>query len=182
MRIIICLTGMPGSGKSMISEIAKRMGITTITMGDVIREEAKNRNIEPTLNNLGWLMMEMRKTMGANIIALKCIEKIKKIDSNKILIEGVRNLEEVEEFRKIGNVVIVAVHASPKTRFRRLVDRGRSDDPKTWEEFQERDFKELEIGIGKVIALADKVIINEGTKEELEENTLKILEEMMDNL
>jgi len=169
---------MPGAGKTVVSEIIRKKGIPTISMGDIIREEAEIRNIKPTANNLGQLMIEMRKTMGANIIAVRCIEKIKKINSDRILVEGVRNLEEVEEFKKVGEVITIAVHASPKTRFKRLISRGRDDDPKTWKEFQERDFRELEVGIGKVIALADKVIINEGTIEELEKNTFKILEEV----
>lgn len=169
---------MPGAGKTVVSEIIRKKDIPTISMGDIIREEAEIRNIKPTANNLGQLMMEMRKTMGANIIAVRCIEKIKKISSDRILVEGVRNLEEVEEFKKVGEVITIAVHASPKTRFKRLISRGRNDDPKTWNEFQERDFRELEVGIGKVIALADKIIINEGTIEELEKNTFKILEEV----
>ncbi|MEM4482845.1 MAG: AAA family ATPase [Candidatus Methanomethylicia archaeon] len=175
----MCLTGMPGAGKTIVSEIAKKMGIPTISMGDIIREEAEIRSIEPTSNNLGWLMMELREKMGANIVALRCIEKIERIKSDKILIEGVRNIEEIKEFKNIGKVTIIAVHASPKTRFKRLIDRGRKDDPKTWEEFEKRDFRELEVGIGKVIALADKVIINEGTLEELERITFKTLEEVV---
>ena len=39
------VTGLPGSGKSIISRIAKKEGIYTISMGDVIREEAERRNI-----------------------------------------------------------------------------------------------------------------------------------------
>ena len=35
------VTGLPGSGKSIISRIAKKEGIYTISMGDVIREEAE---------------------------------------------------------------------------------------------------------------------------------------------
>jgi len=57
--------------------------------------------------------------------------------------------------------VLVAVHASPRERFRRLKSRGRPDDPTTWEEFVERDMRELELGIGNVIALADVMIVNE---------------------
>ncbi|MCS7368162.1 MAG: AAA family ATPase [archaeon GBS-70-058] len=170
----MCLTGMPGSGKTTISEFVKEMKIPVIAMGDVVREEAKVRGMEPTPKNLGKLMIEMRKKMGANIIAKKCVEKIKELNSKIILVEGVRSLEEIEEFKKIGDVKVIAVHSSPKTRYERLFRRGRCDDPKSWEEFKERDLRELDIGIGKVISLADEIIINEGTIEDLKETTLKV--------
>jgi len=165
---------MPGSGKTTISEFVKEMKIPVIAMGDVVREEAKVRGMEPTPKNLGKLMIEMRKKMGANIIAKKCVEKIKELNSKIILVEGVRSLEEIEEFKKIGDVKVIAVHSSPKTRYERLFRRGRCDDPKSWEEFKERDLRELDIGIGKVISLADEIIINEGTIEDLKETTLKV--------
>ena len=38
---IIGVTGLPGSGKSVVSRTAKRLNIPIIRMGDVIREEAK---------------------------------------------------------------------------------------------------------------------------------------------
>jgi dephospho-CoA kinase len=93
----------------------------------------------------------------------------------------VRSLEEVEEFRKVGDAKIIAVHSSPKTRYERLSRRGRSDDPKSWEEFRERDLRELDVGIGRVISLADEIIINEGTLEDLKENTLKVFRKVIQN-
>ncbi|MCR6691611.1 MAG: AAA family ATPase [archaeon YNP-LCB-003-016] len=179
--MIICLTGMPGSGKTTISEIVKEMGIPVIVMGDVVREEARIRGIEPTPKNLGKLMIELREKMGANVIAKRCVDKIKELNSKIVLVEGVRSLEEVEEFRKVGDVKIVAVHSSPKTRYERLSRRGRSDDPKSWEEFGERDLRELDVGIGRVISLADEMIINEGTLEDLKKNTLKVFRKVIQN-
>jgi dephospho-CoA kinase len=172
---------MPGSGKTTISEIVKEMGIPVIVMGDVVREEARIRGIEPTPKNLGKLMIELREKMGANVIAKRCVDKIKELNSKIVLVEGVRSLEEVEEFRKVGDVKIVAVHSSPKTRYERLSRRGRSDDPKSWEEFGERDLRELDVGIGRVISLADEMIINEGTLEDLKENTLKVFRKVIQN-
>jgi dephospho-CoA kinase len=172
---------MPGSGKTTISEIVKEMGIPVIVMGDVVREEARIRGIEPTPKNLGKLMIELREKMGANVIAKRCVDKIKELNSKIVLVEGVRSLEEVEEFRKVGDVKIVAVHSSPKTRYERLSRRGRSDDPKSWEEFRERDLRELDVGIGRVISLADEIIINEGTLEDLKENTLKVFRKVIQN-
>ncbi|MCS7097052.1 MAG: AAA family ATPase [Candidatus Methanomethylicia archaeon] len=179
-KTIICITGMPGAGKTTVNEIIKKkFNLPIIVMGDVIREEAKIRGIPQTSENLSLLMLKMRKEMGANIVALKCIETMKNIESDFIVIEGVRNLEEVEEFKKLGKVIVIVVHSSPRTRFQRLTSRGRSDDPKTWEEFCLRDLRELDIGIGKVIALADEVIVNEENIENLEKEAIKVISKVM---
>ena len=77
-------------------------------------------------------------------------------------------MHELQEFQSKHEVVTVAIHASPKTRFQRLLSRKRSDDPKTWEAFFERDSRELNVGLGHVIALADLVLINEGTIVDLQ--------------
>jgi len=60
-----------------------------------------------------------------------------------------------------------------------LRSRMRRDDPKDWREFTKRDEVEIKVGIGGAIALADYMIVNEGTREELEMNAKKVLEEIV---
>ena len=55
---------MPGAGKSTVATILQQNGFSIITMGDVVREEAKRRNLELTDSNLGNLMLELRKDLG----------------------------------------------------------------------------------------------------------------------
>ena len=182
MKKIIGLTGMPGAGKSIIARVAKKIGIPVVVMGDVIREEAARRGLAATPENLGKLMITLRKTNGPGVVARKCFPKIDSLGRNTVLVDGVRSLAEIEEFKKkYGKVVILAVHASPQTRFKRLKARGRPDDPKDWGTFMERDLRELKVGIGSVIALADYILINEGSKRELEVNAEKILKRLVEN-
>ena len=54
---------------------------------------------------------------------------------------------------------------------------GRTDDPQTKEHFEERDNRELNVGISNSIALSDDAISNTGlTKEELIEAAFKIIQ------
>ena len=94
-------------------------------------------------------------------MARRVITKLLYSESPIIVVDGVRSLDEVEYFKKFFDVVIVAIHTSPKTRFSRLRARGRPDDPRSWSDFRERDERELSLGIGNVIALADFMIVNE---------------------
>jgi len=175
-KILIGTTGMPGAGKDTVRRVIQKLGFQVIVMGDEVRSEAKRRGLDITPENLGRIMLEMRRVEGPAVIAKRCIQKIKSMDSRFILIDGIRSLHEVEEFRRIfPDFKVLAVHASPKTRFKRLLRRGREDDPKSWMDFVKRDMRELSVGLGDVIATADYMLVNEGTKGELEENLMKLL-------
>ncbi|MGC9516087.1 MAG: AAA family ATPase [Methanomicrobiales archaeon] len=166
---VMGVVGMPGSGKSVVSRIAGRMGYRTIRMGDVIREEAEKRG-----SDVGKVAVNLRKEHGNYIVAERCVEQINKIkrdNSNnnssdlpdKFLIEGIRSPFEVEIFKKnFKKFKVIAIYSSPKTRFKRLKRRKRSDDSMEVEDFIKRDKRELGFGIGEVIATSDYLIVNEG--------------------
>ncbi len=176
-KLIVCLTGMPGAGKSTIADGLKPKGYEIINMGNAVREEAKKRNLESTRENLGKLMLELREKNGPGAIAELVKSQIESSRSNVILIDGVRSNDEIELLKKFGTVKLLAVHASTDTRFNFLQKRGRSDDPQTKEHFEERDNRELGVGISSSIALSDYAISNIGlTKEELIEQTFKIIQ------
>ena len=168
---------MPGAGKSTIAEGLKPKGYDIINMGNAVREEAKKRNLESTGSNLGKLMLELREKNGPGAIAELVKPQIESSTANVILIDGVRSNDEIQVLRKSGNVKLLAIHASTNTRFNFLQKRGRSDDPQTKEHFEERDNRELGIGISNSIALSDDAISNTGlTKDKLIETAFKIIQ------
>jgi len=160
---VIAISGMPGAGKGVASEAGKSLGFEVFVLGDVIREETERRGIEPTPKNMGNVMLELRANEGVAVVAKRLLPKIESARSSTVIVEGVRSMHELQELQSKYEAITVAIHASPKTRFQRLLSRKRSDDPKTWEVFFERDSRELNVGLGHVIALADLVLINEGT-------------------
>ena len=178
MKLLICITGMPGSGKSIIAKAATDLKLPVVNMGDVVREETLKRYgvIEPDL--MRKVSADLRREFGNRIIAIRTLEKIKDIDDPIIVVDGVRSLEEIDVFKSHGNVVIIAIHASPKTRFERIRRRGRPGDPDNWDDFWRRDLVELSFGIGYVIALADYMIVNEGSIEEAYKRAREILERL----
>jgi dephospho-CoA kinase len=175
-KLVICLAGMPGSGKSIIVEVAKERGYDIVVMGDVIREEAERRRLEPNPENLGKIMLELRRSEGKAVIAKRCIPKIEKTTKSKVIVDGIRSLSEVEKFREsFPQFSFIAVHASPETRFSRVYRRRRSDDPENWEVFRERDMREVNVGLDNAISMAEYVIVNEGELEALKEKVREIL-------
>lgn len=168
---------MPGAGKSTIAEGLQSNGYEIINMGNAVREEAKNRNLESTRENLGKLMLELREKNGPGAIAELVKSQIESSTSNVILIDGVRSNDEIQVLRKFGTVKLLAVHASTDIRFNFLQKRGRSDDPQTKEHFEERDNREMGVGISNSIALSDYAISNvDLSKDELIERAFKIIQ------
>lgn len=162
---VMGISGLPGSGKSLVSDIATERGAIIVSMGDIIREEAKKRgeSTKETAQNL-------RAEHGQYIVSQLTIDKIKKLQEdgieNTIIVEGIRSPHEVDMFKEnFDNFIILSIFANPTLRFERLLKRMREDDSHDYNEFKKRDQMELDFGIGTVIALSDKIIINESDLE-----------------
>jgi dephospho-CoA kinase len=177
-KIIVCLTGMPGAGKSTIASSLTEKGFLVITMGDAVREEAKRQNLEPTDCNLGTLMLKLRTELGPGAIAHLILRKMEKDTNRKIvIIDGIRSMPEVDILKSVGYVKLLAVHASTNTRFIYTKERARFDSPSSIQDFVVRDKRELTVGISEAIALADETLSNnELTVEELKEKAFEIIQ------
>ena len=122
-------------------------------------------------------MLEVRKKNGPGAVAELIKDSIQNSTQNVVIIDGVRSIAEIDVLKKIGDVKLLAIQASPETRFNFLSSRGRSDDPKTKENFDERDNREIGVGIDKSIQVADKTITNYNlTIDELVNSAKEIIE------
>ena len=181
-KLIVCLTGMPGSGKSTVAESLRKKGFAVIAMGDVVRDEAKRKNIDPTDFNLGNLMLELRRESGPGAIAHLILDEIERRETRSdaaqnIVVDGIRSVPEVEILRAIGRVKLLAIHASAHTRFDHLKKRARGDAPLNENDFGTRDKRELDVGISEAIAMSDEMLSNNNlTIEELKENAVGIVQ------
>lgn len=177
---VIGVTGLPGSGKSFVFEKAKERGAVVVCMGDIIREKAAERG-----ENVGTTARKLREEQGQYIVAKLTVEKIMEFlqehtESKIVLIDGIRSPYEIEMFdASFDDFISLSVYASPKTRFERITLRNRKDDSSVYEDFKERDQRELDFGIGEVIATADFLIKNEDTFEAYEEEVVEFLNQQM---
>ncbi len=159
-NLIVCLTGMPGAGKSTIANGLKSQGFDVVVMGDAVRNEADKRNLEHNRENLASLMATLRANDGPAAVARLVESKIQNTTSDIVIVDGVRSDDEITFFETICTTKILSVHASKDTRFNYMTNRGRSDDPQDKSKFTERDTKEISVGISRSIALADESISN----------------------
>ena len=158
---IMGVSGLAGSGKSFVSELATKRGAIIVSMGDIIREEAKKRG-----ESTGETAENLRKEHGQYIVAELTVKKIKKLLdeglTSSIVVEGIRSPHEVNLFKEnFSDFIILSIFANQEIRFERIKARKREDDATNFDEFKIREDRELNFGIGDVVSLSDKIIINE---------------------
>jgi dephospho-CoA kinase len=177
MTKILAFVGMPASGKSVAASILGESGIKVVNMGDVIREEVVLRGLEPTDINVGGVGTDLRNKEGKDTVAKRCIPNIRSVDSDFLVIDGVRSLAEVNCFKQVfgSDFTLVAIDAPLETRFSRVKVRNRSDDMKDIDELRVRDDRELGWGMGEAIAAADLVIENTGTLDGFRKKVLNMV-------
>ncbi|MFW9847792.1 MAG: AAA family ATPase [Candidatus Thorarchaeota archaeon] len=164
---IVLVTGMQGAGKSELALAFNKVGIPVIVMGDVIREEVRQRGLEPNPTNTKKVMLDLREKDGMGAVAIRCLSELKEVKSELVVIEGCRSIAELEVFDDYAeDVKIICVHTSPYVRYKRLKERGREDAPPDWASFRERDLREISVGLGGVIALSDIMLVNEDSLED----------------
>jgi len=171
---MIIVTGMPGAGKDELVNITKQAGFHDLHMGNTVKEYVKINGIEMTDRAIGKFATEEREKYGMDIWARRTLAKV--IDNEMTVIDGLRNIEELQYFKKMeSSIFVVAVFANRKTRLERILKRDRIDDVRSERELIERDNRELSWGIGNVIALADYMIVNDSTLEIFKERVKDLL-------
>ncbi len=167
---------MPGAGKSTAVGALQECSYPVVVMGDFVREAAKKRGLAPTPENLGKFMLDLRRKYGKATVAKITVRAMKRLRQPILIIDGVRSLEEVKEFkRSFPRFKLIAIHASAEERFKRLQSRERSDDVMDFQHFVARDKRELAVGVGHVIAMSNK-IISANSLDELRSSTIATVE------
>ena len=175
---VIGFCGKSGSGKTKALEYIADLG-PIVTMGDVIRNEAKTRNIELSSENLGKIAIDLREKYGQDIVAKRCVELIKSLNKEVVFVDGMRSKIEINVFREEWKFPIVAIELGEQERFNRLLARGRSDDPKSINELRARDKRENNFGLDEVIKAANYTIINDKSNKSLKKNIRKLVKKIL---
>jgi len=145
---------------------------------DILREIAKQRRIEPTRANLQKLGNDVKKASGnQGILSRRLLDNIK---TDKVVVDGIRNVDEIVELKKGKKAYIIGVIASQRVRFKRLRKRSREGDPINFSEFKRLDNfenrgKTRGQEINKCLKLADYIINNNGTLEQLQHKAEEII-------
>jgi dephospho-CoA kinase len=119
--------------------------------------------------NQQWLATIGRDKFGQDFLFSALLEKIKSSNNSMIVVNGVRYTDEAEGLRQHG-AAIWFIDAPARSRWTRIQTRGEKlDDESSWEDFLKREEAATEQQIGLVKDLADEIIDNSGSLEELKQ-------------
>ena len=174
---VVSIVGMTGSGKSEVSRVFEQKGFTRVRFGDVTDEEIKKRGLELNEENERSVRELLRQEHGMAAYARLNLPRIDAaLERSDVVIDGLYSWEEYTFLKTYygEDFWVVAVWASPRTRYRRLTTRP--ERPLTLEEATERDRVEIEnINKGGPIAMADFTLINQSSLEDLRQETERII-------
>lgn len=173
---IVGLTGTNGAGKGECAAFLKSKGYAYHSLSDILREELLTRGLEATRDNLIRIGNELRETFGPDVLARRTGAKV----SPPAVVDSIRNVREVERLRELDGFVLLAVDAPLEIRFGRVAARGRDESAATLEEFRRKEEQEMAGGaaaqqLGACMALADLLITNDGTLDELHRKLEELL-------
>ncbi|MBN2087178.1 dephospho-CoA kinase [Candidatus Peregrinibacteria bacterium] len=186
--MIIGLTGPMASGKTTVVNALKKNGFKHITLSAIIREEAKNQNIEEKRENLMAIGQKLREEFGAGVLAKKSLEKIISEGGDKWLVDGIRNPAEVLELRNNPNFILIANTAPEDLIVERIFGRKRDDDTLDKETIRKQLKREMGEGepedgqqVAKCIDMADYIFENTMPVEEVESEFMKLYNQIINN-
>ena len=197
---VFALAGLPGSGKSTAAEMIRdelehRMERAVHTeVSDFCRtlyekehdghvddlsgessDSVETRQASPNDNDLGRWTAKLKEEHGRGYILRKMAETLDDPDRPHVVISGVRSPEEAEALEDVFgpmNVTTVAIWTLPDLRFERKYGDTPSVEHPKWDEFKERNEREIhEWGCLQFFledGPADYVVSNNGDEMELE--------------
>ena len=185
--MIIGLTGKNASGKGEAANYLRTKGFVYYSLSDVIRERATKRKLEHSRDILIKLGNELREKHGASYLAEQINNKIKQqLKKNKnqnFAVDSIRSPHEAKELKRNKGFVLIGIDAPIELRFKRLRERNRLGDAKTLEMFKQQEQREnlksdTNQQLDKTFGMAEKIIMNDSTLEELHkkiDDLLKVL-------
>ena len=184
--MILGLTGRNASGKGEIANFLQGKGFYYYSLSDVIREELSRDGLEVTRDNLVATGRRLRSDHGTGYLAEKILQRLEP-DKNYV-IDSFRHPDEVRVFRSRPNFRLLAVRADSETRFQRIRERGREQDPTTMEGFLALERAETQASRGEgqdldgTEAEADFQVENNGPINLLQERLSGLVRELMAHL
>ena len=175
---VIGTVGLPGSGKGEVAAVAEEAGVPVVTMGDVIRQECRDRGLDPAEHH-GEIARALREENGPAAVAERSLPMLRDAlaEHDLVLVDGLRSGVELDRFEDAfgDDFVLVAVEAPFEVRADRLAARGRDASDADRERLRERDERERGFGMGEVIERADVRIENTDSLESFRKRVRELL-------
>jgi dephospho-CoA kinase len=171
--VIIGITGTIGAGKGTLVEyLADKKGFAHYSVRTFLLEKIRELGMPENRDSMYNLANELRSVKGPSYVVDTLYERAV-ISGKDCVIESIRTTGEVDSLRAKGSFILLAVDADPDKRYQRIVMRQSETDRVSLATFRENEAREMTTddpgkqNLHRCIELADFVLTNNGTKEEL---------------
>jgi dephospho-CoA kinase len=175
-KIVIAVSGTFCSGKGLVARILKSMDCDIDTFSSVLKEDMRSRRMEINRHNLQNEGNRLREEFGAQVLSERLLAKYK--DSKKpLVIDGLRNVGELEYLKKHTHCFLIGVDAPLEFRWQLTQKRKSEKDMIDYDAFAALDARDKGYGeplngqqVGMCLTHADFLIYNDEEFVKLEDS------------
>ncbi len=174
--VILGLTGPNAAGKGEAARVLKSLGFAYHSLSDIIREEALARGLTTGRDHLIFMGNTLRREGGPGVLAERILPRL----GSRDVVDSIRNPSEVEVLRRLPRFTLIGVTAPVEVRYERAKARtGRGDALQSLEAFAAKEAEEntkdpTAQRLDATLALADHVLVNDGSLELIRERLLEL--------
>ncbi len=179
--MILGLTGLNAAGKGEVARILREGGFESFSLSDELRDELRRNGVTETRQSLIEWGTRLRAEQGRDVLARRVSARFTQ-GLNQV-VDSIRNPDEVRYLRGQPGFFLVRVEAPIEVRFARSMARAREGDTRDIAAFREAESRELASDdpaaqqLVQTFALADFVVVNDGTVEDLRERVKAVFRE-----
>jgi dephospho-CoA kinase len=189
-KLVIAVSGTLCSGKGLVAKILKSRGCDIDTFSSVVKNELYSRRIEITRTNLQDEGNRLRKEFGGQVLAERLLAKYER-STKPLVIDGLRNIGELEYLKKHSNCILIGVDAPLEFRWELTQKRKSEKDLIGYDTFVELDARDKGYNeplngqqVGMCLTHADFLIYNDEEFDRLENSkfykqVIEIYEEIL---
>lgn len=180
---IIILTGLQLTRKAQAVYVGKKRDYGIFSTGDIVRNYCMERGLKPNFNNVKNSAEKMF-SQGEDVFLSTHLSAIDSCLTKKkgVIIDSLKSIDGVEYLKsKYHSVLVVGFLASYDFRLEHSKIRSRSDDAKSIGEFNDRDTRELGVGLSELIVFSDYFLIADSVENSRLQFS-KILDKIEDGL
>src|SRR5262245_37132530 len=178
--MILGVAGLYASGKGEAVQFLVARSFAAFSLSDVIREELARRGERESRERMIEVGNALRAAGGAGALAERLLPRLQR-DRNTV-IDSIRHPAEVEVLRRVSSRFrLIWIDAAEEERLTRIRARARDGDPGSLEELRRLEGRELGGADASgqqllaVRALADDVLVNDGSLAQLHEQLQRLL-------
>ncbi len=190
--LVVGITGTLGAGKGeIVAYLTTNRAFTHYSVRGYLIHEIRRRGMPLNRDSMVEVANELRAHNSPSFIVEQLFDQAVGCGRHSV-IESMRTLGEVEALRrrvvveKIGGFCLLAVDADPQVRFARIQARASETDKVSFQQFLDNERREMRSedpakqNIAACMAVADYVLCNDGTQEELHRQVDCILGQLHD--